>query len=125
MLASLASPGNTAQWVSVSLASLASPRNTARQMSSSLASPHNTAWEMSASLASPHNMAWQMSASLASHNINTKRAKNASASTRDNRKICTRQIRCRVAIAYLMIKVSTSWSTLSNIYEQIQPHEQK
>jgi hypothetical protein len=40
-----------------------------------------------------------MSASLASHNINTKRAENASASTRDIRKIRTRQIRCRVAIA--------------------------
>jgi hypothetical protein len=58
---------------------------------------------MSSSLASPRNTAWQMSASLASHNINTKRAENVSASTRastrDIRKIRTRQIRCRVAIA--------------------------
>ncbi len=48
------------------LASLASPRNTAWRMSTSLASPRNTTWRMSASLASPRNTAWQMSASLAS-----------------------------------------------------------
>jgi len=44
------------------LASLASPRNTARRMSASLASPRNTAWQMLASLASPRNTARRMSA---------------------------------------------------------------
>jgi hypothetical protein len=53
----------------------------------SLASPRNTAWQMLVSL---HNTAWQMSASLASHNINTKRAADSSASTRNIRKICMR-----------------------------------
>ncbi len=59
---------------------------------------------MSASLASPRNTTWQMLSSLASRNINTKRAENASASTRNIRKIRTRQIRCRVAIAYFLSK---------------------
>ncbi len=77
-------------------ASLASPRNTAWRMSASLASPRNTAWRVLASLASTRKTARQMSASLASHNINT----------RHIRKICTRKIRCRVAIAY----VKHSWS---------------
>jgi hypothetical protein len=89
--ASLASPCNTALRVS---ASLASPRNTARRMSSSLASPRNTARRMLSSLVSPRNTAWRMLASLGSHNINTKRAENTAASTRDIRKICTRKIRC-------------------------------
>jgi hypothetical protein len=49
-----------------------------------------------------------MSASLASHNINTKHAENASASTRDIHKIRTRQICCRVAIAYDIAKSEAS-----------------
>ena len=63
----------------------------------------NGLWRVSASLASPRHTAWRMLASLASHNINTKPAENASASTpastRDIRKICTCKICCRVAIA--------------------------
>jgi hypothetical protein len=98
--ASLASPRNTARQVSASLASLC---NTAWQMSASLASPRNKARRMSSILASPRNTAGRMSVSLGSHNINTKRAENASASTRastcDIRKIRTRKIRCRVTIA--------------------------
>jgi hypothetical protein len=74
-------------------------KNSPKRVLASLASPQNTARRMSSSLASPRNTAWQTSASLASHNINTKRAENASASTRDIRKTRTQQIRCRVAIA--------------------------
>ncbi len=40
------------------LASLASPCNTAWRLLASLASPYNTAWQMSTSLASPCNTAW-------------------------------------------------------------------
>ena len=70
------------------------------QVSASLASLPNTAWRMSASLASPRNRAGRMSPSLASNNINTKRAADLSASTRNIRKICNRKINVRVAIAY-------------------------
>ncbi len=59
----------------------------------------NGFWQVSASLASPGNTARWMSASLASHNTNTKRTADASASTRNIRKIRTRKIRWRVAIA--------------------------
>ncbi len=59
----------------------------------------NGFWQVSASLASPRNTAWPMSASLASHNINTKCTADMSPSTCNIRKIRTRKIRRRVAIA--------------------------
>ena len=90
--------------------------NSLWRVSASLASPRNMARQMSASLASPRNTAWRMSASLASHNINTKRAENASASTRDIRKICTRQIRCWVAIAYSAYTISFFINTWKPIF---------